>query len=70
MRDRAPHCPVELKKEHHRTIVEEIIVDLDEQEKTLRFVIHWKGGTHTCFEMPKSLSKGDFGEDRQSLSRG
>jgi len=46
-------CPMELKKKILRTIVEEIIVDLDDDTQALTFVIHWHGGTHTSFEMPK-----------------
>lgn len=46
-------CPMELKKNILRTIIEEVIVDLDDETQILRFVIHWKGGTHTQFEMPR-----------------
>ncbi len=46
-------CPMELKKKIVRTVIEEVIVDLDEATSTLRFVIHWKGGAHTRFEMDK-----------------
>lgn len=46
-------CPVELKKQILRTVVEEAVVDLDEETQTLSFVIHWKGGSHTCFQMPR-----------------
>ena len=48
-------CPVELKKRILRTAVEEIIVDLDDETQMLRFVVHWKGGTHTQFEMKKPV---------------
>lgn len=46
-------CPMELKKKILRTAVEEIIVNLDQATDTLQFVIHWNGGCHTAFEMPK-----------------
>lgn len=49
-------CPVELKKKIIRTVVEEAIVNVDDEESTLRFVIHWKGGVHTRFTMPKPVS--------------
>jgi len=49
-------CPMELKKKILRTVIEEVIVDIDEETDTLRFVIHWKGGTHTQFEMPRPKS--------------
>jgi hypothetical protein len=48
------HCPVELRKRMLRAAVEEIIVDKDQD--VLRFVIHWKGGTHTQFEMARPPS--------------
>jgi hypothetical protein len=44
-------CPIELKKKILLTVVEEVIVDLDDETQLLSFVIHWKGGTHTRFEM-------------------
>ncbi len=46
-------CPIELKKKILRTVVEEAVVDLDDETQLLSFVIHWKGGTHTRFEMPR-----------------
>jgi hypothetical protein len=50
------HCPMELKKKILRTVIEEIVVNLDESTKILHFVIHWKGGCHTEFEMEKPRS--------------
>lgn len=44
-------CPMELKKKIVRTIVEEVIVNQEDESQTLRFIIHWKGGAHTEFEM-------------------
>lgn len=49
-------CPPELKKQIVRTVIDEIIVDLDEETDRLHFVIHWKGGTHTELEMDKPRS--------------
>ena len=46
-------CPMELKKKMVRTVIEEVIVNLDDATNMLRFVIHWKGGTHTQIEMGK-----------------
>jgi len=48
--------PVELKKRIVRTVIEEVLVDLDEVTQRLQFVIHWKGGCHTAFEMEKPRS--------------
>ena len=44
------HCPVEIKKRIIRTVVEEIIAEVDEQHHQVGFVVHWKGGAHTHFE--------------------
>jgi len=51
-------CPASLKKQLIRTIVKEIIVNQegDRGNETLHFVIHWKGGVHTEFRMPKPQS--------------
>jgi excisionase family DNA binding protein len=51
----SPACPVELKKKIIRTVVEEVMVD-EAPGSRLRFVVHWKGGTHTAFEMEKPRS--------------
>lgn len=47
------HCAVELKKTMIRSVVEEVIAEVDEAHNRLRFLVHWKGGTHTRYEMPK-----------------
>jgi hypothetical protein len=49
---RNPACPIELKKKIVRTIVEEVIAN-EESPGRLKFIIHWKGGTHTAFEMDR-----------------
>lgn len=49
-------CSVPLKKKIIRTVIEEVIVNLDEVQQTLQFIIHWKGGCHTALEMPKPPS--------------
>jgi DNA invertase Pin-like site-specific DNA recombinase len=51
----SPSCPPELKKKIVRTVVEEIVVS-EQPAGTLRFVMHWKGGVHTGFEMPRPPS--------------
>ena len=38
-----------------RCVVEEIVVDEGESQDDLRFIVHWKGGVHTQFEMPRAL---------------
>ncbi len=49
-------CPAPVKKKIIRTVVEEVTVDLDEERNVLSFIIHWKGGCHTRFEMAKPVS--------------
>jgi len=49
-------CSALLKKKIVRTVVEEVIIDLDEPRQMLKLVIHWKGGCHTELEMPKPPS--------------
>ena len=51
----SPSCPPELTKKIVRLVVDEIVVS-EEPAGTLRFVMHWKGGVHTRFEMPKPTS--------------
>jgi hypothetical protein len=46
-------APARLKKRIIRTVIEEVIVDLTDEEKRLTFTVRWKGGSHTRFQMPK-----------------
>jgi len=46
-------CPMKLRKQIVRTVVEELVVTHDEATNRLRFVAHWKGGAHTAFELDK-----------------
>jgi hypothetical protein len=48
-------CPMALKKRIARTLIKEIVVDIDDA-KQLNMVIHWQGGCHTAFSMPKPQS--------------
>jgi hypothetical protein len=49
-------CLAAVKKKIIRTVVEEVTVDLDEERNVLSFIIHWKGGCHSRFEMAKPAS--------------
>ena len=49
-------CANSLRKKIIRTVIREVIVDLDEQPGKLTFIIHWQGGCHTTLEMPKPPS--------------
>ena len=60
-------CPVDLKKKILRSVIEEVIVDLDEGTQRLRLVIHWKGGTHSALEMDKPRSGAGHRTSMESL---
>jgi DNA invertase Pin-like site-specific DNA recombinase len=49
-----PAAPVQLKKRILRTVIEEIVVDVDEGKQELVFRIHWKGGIHTSLRVHKN----------------
>ena len=53
------HCPPTLKKMIFRTTIEEIIVQTDQNKKSLELVIYWKGGAHTqlAVERPRSATE-------------
>jgi hypothetical protein len=51
-----PVCPMALKKKITRTLINEIVVDLDDAAQELRLIIHWHGGCHTTMTMPKPQS--------------
>jgi DNA invertase Pin-like site-specific DNA recombinase len=42
-----PQTDVRLKKRILRSVVQEVVVDVDRQAGTLSGIIHWKGGVHT-----------------------
>lgn len=48
-------CPMTLKKRIARTLIKEIVVDVVDNHH-LNMIIHWHGGCHTAFSMPKPLS--------------
>ena len=50
------HCSNALRKKIIRTVIKEVIVDLNDENQMLKFIIHWEGGCHTEFEMPKPVS--------------
>lgn len=51
-----PHCPMEIKKQIARSLIEEALVD-ESPPGTLSFIVHWKGGCHTAFEITKANAK-------------
>jgi len=56
-----PSAPFDLKKRILRTVIREIVVDV--QKRTLRVLIHWQGGQHTELELRRRRS----GEHRYAL---
>ncbi len=65
-------CPMELKKKIARTVIDEVLVDLDEKSDRLQLIVHWKGGCHTSFEMDKPRSgvgRKTSQEDREIIAR-
>jgi hypothetical protein len=48
-----PHADVRLKKRLVRTLIHEIVVDVDADAGEVMLVIHWKGGVHTELRLPR-----------------
>jgi DNA invertase Pin-like site-specific DNA recombinase len=49
-------CPIALKKQIVRSVIEEVLVD-EQPPGRLSFIVHWNGGSHTAFEMEKVSAK-------------
>lgn len=47
-------APVELKKRILRTVLEEIVVDVDPTAHQIKFRVHWAGGVHTELSVRKN----------------
>jgi hypothetical protein len=52
-----PEVSMVLKKQIVRTLIEEIVVDLDEERDELQLRIHWAGGHHTELREPRYRRK-------------
>jgi DNA invertase Pin-like site-specific DNA recombinase len=52
-----PQVSMVLKKQIVQTLIEEIIVDLDEEKDELQLWIHWAGGHHTELVQPRHRRK-------------
>jgi DNA invertase Pin-like site-specific DNA recombinase len=50
------HCDMRIKKRIIRILVEEVIVNIDDTKAMMEFTIHWAGGQHSLFQMPKNRS--------------
>jgi DNA invertase Pin-like site-specific DNA recombinase len=49
-----PGASYELKKRILRTVLHEIVVDTDEQQREHRLHLHWQGGVHTTVTAPRN----------------
>ena len=48
-----PQADERTKKRLIRTLIREIVVDIDEQTSEIVLLIHWKGGVHTSLRLPR-----------------
>ena len=48
-----PATSVRLKKRLVRTLIEEVLVDVDSAASELVLTLHWKGGAHTALRLPR-----------------
>jgi DNA invertase Pin-like site-specific DNA recombinase len=48
-----PEVDVRLKKRIVRTLIEEVVVDLDPSVGEIVAIVHWKGGVHTEIRLPR-----------------
>ncbi len=46
-----PACPVEIKKRILRTVIEEIVITLEQDPPRVVARVHWKGGVHTTLRV-------------------
>jgi len=49
----SPETDLRLKKRIIRTLIEEIVVDIDVERSEVELVIHWKGGVHSLLRIPR-----------------
>jgi len=49
-----PEAPVQLKKRILRTVLEEIVADIDEERSRVVLHLHWAGGVHTRLTVAKT----------------
>ncbi len=60
-----PEAPVEIKKRILRTVLDEIVIDIDNESRQVILQLHWKGGVHTSLKVRKNRS----GEHGRTTSR-
>src|SRR5207253_6460319 len=47
------HADVRLKKRIVRTLIHEVVADVDSEAGEIILVIHWRGGVHTELRLPR-----------------
>jgi len=62
-----PRADGSLKKQIVRTLIEEIIVDVDESRDELTYWVHWSGGHHTEYRLPRRRRGGCLTNDLQLI---
>lgn len=60
-----PQADVACRKRIVRTLVEEIVVDLDAEANQVVLILHWKGGVHSALRIPR-LRPGQKSSDTPS----
>jgi hypothetical protein len=64
-----PATPLPLKKRILRTVIEEIVVEVDEAASEIVLRIHWAGGTHTVQRVKKNRTgEHRFATDREVVA--
>ncbi len=63
-----PKTDIRLKKRIVRTLVEEILVDIDDEHGLVELIIHWKGGAHSELTV-KCRRRGENGQAAPSSVR-
>lgn len=49
------NCDLTIKKKIIRCLIKEIVVDIDEENERLNFIIHWDGGSHSAIDIPRPM---------------
>lgn len=49
----APHSDTRLKKRIVRTLIQEVIADIDDDACEIVLLVHWAGGIHTGLRLPR-----------------
>jgi excisionase family DNA binding protein len=60
-----PSAPIELKKRIVRTVINEVVVDVNHSSATIEMQIHWVGGVHT----PLIVRKNKSGRNSKAVDR-